>query len=64
MPYKTIITVGVDGKGTPVPDIYVYKRFFISPKAGEMKNYVGKNVTIAVKRLLQYTLPQNRITRP
>ena len=50
MPYKTIITVGVDGKGTPVPDTYVYKRFFVSPKAGEMKDYVGKNVTIAVKK--------------
>ncbi len=50
MPYKTIITVGVDGKGTPVPDTYVYKRFFVEPKAGEMKDYVGKNVTIAVKK--------------
>ena len=50
MPYKTIITVGVDGKGTPVPDTYVYKRFFVAPKAGEMKDYVGKNVTIAVKK--------------
>lgn len=49
MPYKTIITVVADGNGSKVPDTFVYNRFFISTKIKEVKDYVGKKITIAVK---------------
>lgn len=49
MPYKTIITVVADGNGSKVPDTFVYNRFFISNKIKEVKDYVGKKITIAVK---------------
>ena len=49
MPYKTIITTVADGSGAKVPDTFVYNRFFISTRIKEVKDYVGKKITIAVK---------------